>query len=127
MLAVEPTAGLLPVPGHVGREIADPLDVGNDLERRGDKPEIACDRLLEREQFDTVALDVEIPAVDIVVALDDPPGLRPVTGLQDIQRGPVPLQCCPGHLDNVVPEERESGLVGLTCHSLWCYPNFPVM
>ena len=58
----------------VDRVIGDAFEIGDDLERGGDEPEVAGHGLLEREQIDTVALDTEVPIVDLVIALDDLPG-----------------------------------------------------
>jgi hypothetical protein len=53
---VEIPFSLQRVLAQIGRQISDPFEIGDDLERGGDKSEVACDGLLKRKQIDTVLL-----------------------------------------------------------------------
>ena len=80
--------GLLDV-GRLARVVADPLEVPDDLDRRADDPEVARDRLLQRDDLEAARLDVDLHRVDVVVAVvaDRDDG----TGLHEAVAAPLPL------------------------------------
>jgi len=51
-------------------EVADTLEVGGDLQRRGDEPEVARGRLMQREELDREIVDLDVEPVHHVVACD---------------------------------------------------------
>ena len=56
--------------GDVRGEVADALEVGGDLEGRGDEPQVARRRLVQREQLERQVVDLDVEPVHRVVALD---------------------------------------------------------
>ena len=107
-------------------EVTDALEVGGDLERRGDEPEISRRRLMQREQLDAEVVDLDVQAVDRMVTLDGGPGQRLVAfdqrpgGVGDL------LLDQPSHLEHLGAEVPELGLVdsvGVDAHQ----PKRPVM
>ncbi len=60
--------------GHVHRQVAHPLEVGQHPQRRDELPEVGRDRLLRGEQQKCALLDDLGRLVDVLVAGDD--GLR---------------------------------------------------
>ena len=65
-LAVQLEGALADVHGHV----ADALQVGGDLEAGGDEAQIARRRLVQGQQAEAELVDLDVHAVDGVVALD---------------------------------------------------------
>ncbi len=57
--------------GDVNGQRAHPFDVGADMQRADDLAEIACDRLLQRQQLDRGALGVSPLVRDVVMVGDD--------------------------------------------------------
>ena len=66
-LVVQLNGALADVHGQVPHA----LQVGDDLDGRGDEPEIAARRLPEGEHADAVVLDLHIEGVDRAIAVDD--------------------------------------------------------
>ena len=46
--------------GDVDREVADPLEVGVDLDRRDDRPQVGGHRLIQRQQREAAAVDLDV-------------------------------------------------------------------
>jgi len=59
------SVGLLGVLAEVRREVGDPFEIGDDLERGGDETQIARDRLLEGDEVRTLPLQFEVEIVDL--------------------------------------------------------------
>ena len=93
---------------QVRGEVANPLEVGDDLERGGNKPAIARDRLLEREQTDILLLESEIQLVALVVALDDLDSEAPVSVCHRPLALSGPLSDYLAHAQHVAVEGFES-------------------
>jgi hypothetical protein len=55
-------------------QIPDALEVAGNLEDGNDESEIVCDRLVERQRFETFLFDIDLHEVDIGIRIDD--GLR---------------------------------------------------
>ena len=53
-------------------QIAHPFQLGRDLHRRRDEPEIARSRLLQRQQANAHVIDVHIESIDVPIVLNDP-------------------------------------------------------
>jgi hypothetical protein len=64
------------------------LQVGGDLERCRDQAEIARRRLMQRQQLDAQLVDLDVDAVDRVVAVDGEPGER-IVALAEGAYGPA--------------------------------------
>ena len=56
--------------GDVDREIADALEVGVDLDGRDDRPQIDGHRLVERQQREAAAIELDVEPVQWLVAAD---------------------------------------------------------
>jgi len=103
---------------EVRREVADPFEVGENLERRRDEPEVARDRLLEREQVDAVRLEVEVKSVDRVVAVDDLLCDGFVVVFERVQPAVEAFQDEVAQLLDVCAEFVEGGLVLVSWHTV---------
>jgi hypothetical protein len=77
---------LLGAAGDVHRMIAHALQVGGDLERRRDEPQVARQRLLQRQELDAALLDVDLHAVDRGVVAEHLLGQRGITARKGFQR-----------------------------------------
>jgi len=54
----------------VHRQIADPFERGVDLDGGDDEPQVAGDRLVERQGLETLLLDFDFLEVDLEIAVD---------------------------------------------------------
>ena len=54
--------------GDIDREVADPLEVGVDLDRRDDRAQIGGHRLVQRQQLEASVIDLDVQLVDRAVA-----------------------------------------------------------
>jgi len=112
--------------GDVSRHVADALQVGGDLERRGDEAEVARRGLAEREQLEREVVDLDVEAVHGVVALDGGARERLVALNEGLHRPPDLLLHQPAHLEHRGAQLAELllvGPVGVERHQ----PNRPVM
>ena len=57
--------------GDAHRQVGDPLQVGVDLQHRGDPPQIDRHRLVQGQHLQALFLDVDLVLVDILVRLHD--------------------------------------------------------
>jgi len=96
---------------------SDAFEIGDDLERGGDEPQIARDRLLEREQADTAPFEIEIQPVDLVVALDDLPRGRLVLPGERVESQPKAFEDDLAHVENVLAKRIELLLITLAGHT----------
>ena len=53
-------------------QIRAPLEIRDDLHRRGDQPQVPRQRLLQREQFHAEVVDLDLQTVDLGVLGDHP-------------------------------------------------------
>jgi len=102
---------------EVDREIADPFEIGDDLERGGNKAEIRGDWLLERDQVDAVGFEIEILLVDFVVPVDHLLGQRLVGPFEGSQCKPESVEDEFGHIQHVLPQGIEAVLVRCPWHT----------
>ena len=122
-----PTSGMQL--GDVHALVAHPLDVLDDVQQRGDQPQVARDRRLQREQRQDPLVDLEVAAVDAVVVGDDDRGELDVLVLDRLERA-VEL------LDDEVERRRApaassalellAGSAGACRARPSAQPNFPV-
>ncbi len=85
--------------GDVDGEIADPLEVGVDLDRGDDRPQVGGHRLVQRQQREAAVVDLDVQRVQRLVA-----GERPVDELvvaihQPLDRDPHLLFGEAAHLE----------------------------
>jgi hypothetical protein len=71
---------------NVDRAVADSLQFGGNLHRRGDEPKVSGHRLMEGQELQTHFLQVNIHAVDIDVAFDDHAGAASIMFAQAAER-----------------------------------------
>ena len=72
--------------GDVDRQIADPLEVGVDLDRRDDGAQVGRHRLVQRQQREAAAVDLDVQLVDRPVAAQHPLDQRRVAVDQPLDR-----------------------------------------
>ncbi len=58
--------------GDVDRQVAHPLEIGVDLDRRDNRPEVGRHRLVERQQREAAVVDLDVQLVDRLVADEHP-------------------------------------------------------
>ena len=66
--------------------VAHPLDVLDQVQQRGDEPQVAGDRSLQGEQRQDPLVHLEVAAVEAVVVVDDDRGQLDVLVLERLQR-----------------------------------------
>ncbi len=93
----------------VARHVPRPFQVGIDLQSRGDQAQVARRRLVQRQQAQAHLVDLDVHAVDDVVALDDPLRLHCIAihqgphGVVDLLLDePTHLQHAPAQLAKLV-------------------------
>ena len=109
-------AGLAGVLPQVGGQVGDAFQVGDDFERGGDEPEVACDRLLERQQVDTVLFEVEVEIVHLAIAGDDLLAEFLVLLFEGVEAHPEALGDDLTHVEDVLAERFELSLVLVSWH-----------
>jgi len=60
--------------GDIDALVAHPLDAADDVQQRCDKPKVACDRRLPRQQRQRTLVYLPVAPVDSVIIGDDHPG-----------------------------------------------------
>jgi hypothetical protein len=110
--------------GEVRGEVADPLEVREDLERARDESEVAGHRLFEREEVDTPRFEFEVPAIDGRLARFDRLRQRLVLAEKRLQSRLELVENEFAHVDDGRSQLLEGRLEGLACHG---HPNLPVM
>ena len=120
--------------GHVHAQVAHPLDVRVDVQHAGHQAEVLGHRRLEGQGAQDLLLDLDVGAVDLVVADDDLVGQGGVEGGQRLQR-PVELGLDElAHLEQLRLEPLEAlferrahwhplGPSGWRCSSRSSYPR----
>ena len=73
----------------VDGEVADPLEVGVDLDRGDDRPQVRRHRLVEGQEFEAAVIDLDVETVD-----------RFVTDEQPVDRVQVAAREAPHRLDH---------------------------
>ena len=111
--------------GDVDRVVAHPLEVVGDLERRGEHPEVARHRLLQRQQVDALLLDLHFHGVDHPVPGDHPARLLAVALQQRLHRQPQRRLRLAGHGEQ--PDLDVAQLVVKMTMDIDAHPNLPVM
>ena len=83
----------------VDRQVADPLEVGVDLDRRDDRPQVDGHRLVQRQQLEAAAVDLDVQLVDRPVAGQHPVDHGGVAFDQPLDRRADPVLGQPAHLE----------------------------
>ena len=107
--------------------VAHPLDVLDDVQQRGDQPQVARHRRLQREQREDALMDLEVAAVDAVVVGDDERGELDVLVLERLEHA---VELLEDHVDAAERGllERVELLLEVLAPSpvAMQLPNFPV-
>ncbi len=76
-IGVEPRVGgqLLDPLGDVAGQVAEPVQIAVDLQHRGHPPQVGGHRLVQRQHPDALALDLDLPPVDLALLPLDLVGL----------------------------------------------------
>ena len=100
-----------PVPlrrlGDVDREVADAFEIGVDLDRREDRPQVGGHRLVQREQPEAAVVDLDVQLVDRLVADQHGLDLVEIALGQTVHRSAHALLGEPAHLEQPRREQLE--------------------
>jgi hypothetical protein len=110
----------------VYRVIAHPLEVVGDLHRHRDQPQVARERLLQREQVDAGVIDLHLQRIELPVGQDHRIRLRRVALAQRLHRRAHLLLGEGRHLQEQVLQLRQL-LVEMASSGDGAHPNLPVM
>src|SRR5699024_10930913 len=99
--------GIERIPAEVRRQIGDAFEVGDHLEGGGDESQVARDGLLEREEVDAVAFEVEIHSIDLVVAFDHTASETTVLRSERVETHPEAFENHLTHIQNVLAKGVE--------------------
>ena len=98
--------------GDVRGEVADALEVGDDLEGGGDEAQVARRGLAQGEQLEREVVDLDVEPVDRVVALDRDARERAIALGEAAHRLGDLILDEPAHLQQARAELAELALVG---------------
>ena len=111
--------------GDVHRQVADPLDVGDDLERGHDEAQIGGDRLAAGEHEEGEFVDLDLVAVDRLIALDHLARRGVVAPQQRVDRPSDLLLGAAAHGEQALAQPLQLPLE-LATRVQRHQPNFPV-
>jgi hypothetical protein len=93
--------------GDVHRQVAHSLEVGVDLDRRHDLPQVGGHRLVQRQQAEAAVVDLDVQLVDRLVAAQHQVDERRVARDEPLDRRAHPLLRQAAHLQEAALQRLE--------------------
>jgi hypothetical protein len=107
--------------------IAYPLQIDDQLQGRGQQPQVTGHGLPARQDLQTEVVDFQLHGVRLLVPEDDPIGQLAIVFQQRLSAGLQDLVHLPAHLEDLLSHGLELGLELMAGVLTEAHPNLPVM